>query len=207
MVSRDVIHSFFVPAFRVKQDVLPGRSTTIWFTATHAGSFDLFCAEFCGTGHSQMLGQVVALDPAAFAAWQADGRLDAGASPDGDLARQGRDVAARHQCLACHTLDGTTHNGPSWAGLFGSRRPLVGGGEVVADEAYLTESMMDPRAKVLAGFPPIMPTYQGLLDPGETAALVEFIKSLPAPPASAAPGIFPGRPRDNVVAPEAVDGR
>jgi cytochrome c oxidase subunit 2 len=176
MTSRDVIHSFYVPQFRVKQDLVPGRYTTAWFEATTPGVYEILCAEFCGTGHSQMRGQVVVLSAGDYQAW-----LE-GASPgEGlDLVDMGEAVATDRGCLRCHTTDGSPHIGPSFAGLYGRTILLDDGGEVVADEAYLTKSMMDPLEHVRAGYRPVMPSYQGLLDPAETAALLELIRSLRA---------------------------
>jgi cytochrome c oxidase subunit 2 len=196
MTSRDVIHSFWVPPFRVKQDVVPGRMTFAWFEANQAGVFPIYCAEYCGAYHSAMRGRVIALAPADYEAWQ-DGQSQpvAGAPPRASLAEEGARVAAEHGCLRCHTVDGTPHLGPTWAGLYGRRIPVIGG-SLIVDDAYLTESMMDPLARVHAGFPPIMPSYLGLLSAGETAALVEYIHSLAArdanpPPAERAP-LAPG---------------
>lgn len=182
MTSRDVIHGFYVPAFRIKQDVVPGHATTTWFEATAAGSYDVMCTQYCGTRHSFMRAQVIALAPEDFARWieAARGPLSLpGAKGEGQgLAARGREVAARHGCLRCHSLDGSPFIGPTWAHSFGSQRALAGGGSAVVDEAYLTESMMDPNAKVAAGFQPVMPSYQGLLSPEETGALLELIRSL-----------------------------
>ncbi len=195
MTSRDVIHSVFIPAFRAKMDVLPGRYTSLWFEATREGTFPLFCTEFCGTGHSAMVGEVVVMAPAAFDAWleaQRRGRrgpVQDGAplpsehpAPLGDLRVQGQRVAAELGCFKCHTVDGTQHIGPTWRGLYGRKRTFLDGSARVADEAYLTESMMDPGAHVVAGNANIMPTYRGRLAGPEAAALVEFIKSLRADP-------------------------
>ena len=183
MTSRDVIHSFYVPAFRIKQDVLPGRSTTAWFEVRRPGTYDILCAEYCGLQHSMMRGRVIALDEGAWAKWA---ETAPGRGPD--LATAGARIAAEHGCLRCHTVDGTPHLGPTWAGVYGSTIELATGEHVRADEAYLTESMMDPARKVRAGFQPIMPTYRGLLDGAEVAALVEYIRSLPArPPGSPLP--------------------
>jgi cytochrome c oxidase subunit II len=173
MTSRDVIHSFYVPDFRTKQDVLPGRYTTLWFEPDAPGKYQILCAEFCGTNHSRMRGEVVALAPADFARW-----LEAVPEHESDLTRAGERAAAEHGCLRCHTLDGSPHIGPTWSGLFRSRVPLEGGGDVLADEAYLTESMMDPAAKRHAGFALVMPSYQGRLPPSDAAAIVELIRSL-----------------------------
>lgn len=188
MTSRDVIHSFYVPDFRVKQDVLPGRTTTLWFEAKQPGTYDIFCAEYCGTEHSLMRGRVIVLDEAAWAE-------RAEQYPTGEnLAAQGEKVASERGCLRCHTVDGTPHLGPTWAGLYDAWIPLTDGTKVRADEAYLTESMMDPESKIHAGWPAIMPSYLGLLEAGEVAALVHYIRSLPAHPAWRAPApLQPGR--------------
>ncbi len=183
MTSRDVIHSFYVPAFRIKQDVLPGRSTTAWFEVREPGTYPILCAEYCGLQHSMMRGRVIALDAGDWAKWS-----EAQPAHGPDLARSGERIAAEHGCFRCHTVDGTPHLGPTWSGLYGSHVPLATGETVLADEAYLTESMMDPERKLHAGFPPIMPTYRGLLDASEVAAIVEFIRSLPPrPPGSPLP--------------------
>src|SRR6185312_4549375 len=204
--SRDVIHSFYVPSFRIKQDVVPGHATTAWFEAVAPGSYDVLCTQYCGTRHSFMRAQVVALSPEDFARWldAARGPLPLpGAKGEGQrLAERGRDVAARRGCLRCHSIDGTPFIGPTWAHAFGSHRALVGGGVALVDEAYLTESMMDPNAKIAAGFPAVMPSYQGLLDPEETSAILEFIRSLrdveptTQMPAPTAPITLPGAPPD-----------
>lgn len=201
MTSRDVIHSFYVPALRAKKDVVPGRMTQVWFTVDVPGEYPIFCAEYCGLDHSRMRGRVVALRPEDYAAaWQASplaGRpplLASGVgvtSGESTLAQRGERVAAARGCLRCHTLDGTPHLGPTWVGLYGSSIPLTGGGTVIADGPYLTESMFDPEAKLRRGYPAIMPSYRGVLDPAETGALVELIRSLAkgglAPPAPLVP--------------------
>jgi len=196
MTSRDVIHSFFVPAFRVKADVIPGRYVTTWFEAAVPGVYPIWCAEYCGVSHSLMRGEIVVLPPADYADWlrtrrTTATRADCGRGPGscggGDLASFGREVAVRRDCVACHTLDGQRHIGPTWRGLFGSERVLVGGRRVIADEAYLTRSMMEPNADVVAGYTPVMPTYQGTLTAAEAGAIVELIRTLrDLPPA---PGI------------------
>ncbi len=190
LTSRDVIHSFYVPAFRLKQDVVPGRYTQTWFQATEPGRHQLFCAEFCGTGHSAMLGEIVVMPAAEFDAWLAEQRRGVVAAQDSapvpsenidirtSLVDQGRRLAAEYGCFKCHTVDGTQHIGPSWLDLYERKERLEGGKTVVADEPYLTRSMMDPRADVVAGFQPVMPTFQGRIPAPEVAAIVEFIKSL-----------------------------
>jgi cytochrome c oxidase subunit II len=194
LTSRDVIHSFFVPEFRVKMDVLPGRYTQTWFTATKAGRYQVLCTEYCGNDHSLMRGQVVVMEPADFDAWLSEQRGGLEERVDGEpvalepqpplstLAEQGRRVAIEQGCLRCHSTDGTPHIGPTFVGLYRRPTPLVTGGSVVADEAYLTRSMMDPAAELVAGFQPVMPSYRGRLDAAETAALLEFIKSLRGAP-------------------------
>lgn len=175
MTARDVIHSFYVPAFRVKQDVIPGRMTTVWFTATTPGTYEIECAEYCGAGHSRMLGHVIALQPGDYARWAAGHQAT-------DLAQAGEKLATEYGCLRCHTVDGTPHLGPSWKGLYGSTIPLSDGSQILADDAYLTESMMDPTAKLHAGYPPLMPTFLGRLSGPEAAAIVEYIRSLRSTP-------------------------
>jgi cytochrome c oxidase subunit 2 len=201
MTSRDVIHSFYVPAFRMKQDVVPGRYYTAWFEATSPGQYAIECAEYCGVSHSRMGGAVQVLSDENYARWldgkefDAPGaRFEGSVAERGDLASAGRDVAARRGCLACHTIDGQPHIGPTWVGLFGSEVTLADGTSVVADEAYLTRSMMDPQAQIVRGYKPVMPTYFGVLEATEVASLVEFMKSIAdvtATPAITLPRVAP----------------
>jgi cytochrome c oxidase subunit 2 len=182
MTSRDVIHSFYIPEFRIKQDVVPGRAVTAWFEAVEAGTYDVLCTQYCGTRHSLMRAQVVALAATDYARWLDAARAPLtlpGAKGDGQgLADRGRQVAAERGCLRCHSVDGSPFIGPTWANAFGHRRKTADGHEVLIDEAYLTESMMDPRAVIAAGFQPVMPSYQGALTPAETSAILEYIRSL-----------------------------
>ncbi|MEO6950834.1 MAG: cytochrome c oxidase subunit II [Polyangia bacterium] len=217
MSSRDVIHSFYVPDFRLKQDVLPGRYTTLWFEAPTPGKHEILCAEYCGTNHSTMRAEVVVLSPEDFGRWLAGrgGDPTTAAPPDGDpavvtsvgpgkpmsLERVGEQVAAQVGCLRCHTLDGTPHIGPTWAGVYGTQVPLADGTHVLADGEYLTESMMDPMVHIRAGFQPVMPSYLGRLQPAETAAIVELIKSLRDVQAPS-PGVVP--PSQQGLAPPGV---
>lgn len=211
MTSRDVIHSFYVPEFRIKQDLVPGRITTAWFEVTEPGTYPLLCTEYCGTGHSTMRGQVIALAdadyerqleqlarPAIAGPGYAEPAVGGGTLPGEALSMidMGERVAAEKGCLRCHTVDGTPHLGPTWARAYGARVVLATGESIVADEAYLTESMMDPLAKIHRGFAPIMPSYQGLLTAGETGALVEYIRSLRTVPVGApvAPLPLPAAP-------------
>ncbi len=203
LTSRDVIHSFFVPEFRVKQDVLPGRYTQTWFVATRPGLYQVLCAEYCGLSHSMMRGEVAVLPPAEFDAWMAEQQGERVRQVDGhptraehvpleaSLAEQGRRLALSFGCARCHTVDGTPHLGPTWLDLYGREETLVDGTKVRADEAYLTRSMMEPLAEVVAGFAPTMPSYQGRLGGPETAALLEYIKSLRTRPAAALERISP----------------
>ena len=188
MTSRDVIHSFWVPHFRIKQDVLPGRYTTTWFEATKPGRYRIMCTEYCGTWHSQMWGEVIVLPGPEFDTWlqaQKRGlvqRIDSGGESSVDLRggilRFGQRVAASQGCFKCHSVDGTPHIGPTWLDLYQRVEPLTDGKQVKADEAYLTESMVNPLAQIVRGFPPVMPSYRGKMSPPEYAALVEYIKSL-----------------------------
>jgi cytochrome c oxidase subunit II len=189
MTSQDVIHSFYVPAFRIKQDVIPGRYTTAWFRATRPGTYHLFCAEYCGTQHSGMIGQVVVMEPAQYQAW-----LTGGAA-SGSMAANGQSMFLQLGCNTCHRFD-TQGRGPNLVGLFGNRVQLEDGRTITADENYIRESILNPSAKVTSGFKPIMPVFQGLVSEEQLTALVAYVKSL-TPPASGAAGtprlISPGK--------------
>jgi cytochrome c oxidase subunit 2 len=176
VTSRDVLHGFAVPAFRVQQDALPGRTATTWFEADRAGTYPIFCTELCGTGHSSMRGEVLALAPADYARWL-EGRLPPPA-PELDLARQGERVMVTQGCARCHSSTGERGQGPTFLGLYGKMVKLERGPDVLCDEGYITESMMDPTVKVVQGFTPSMPSYQGKISAGETVAIIEYIKSL-----------------------------
>ncbi len=190
MTSRDVIHSFFVPAFRIKEDLLPGRYTESWFQSDLPGRYELLCAEYCGLQHSLMRGEVEVLEPSEFDRWLASqergiaerqdmgGPIGPPASDQANLVAEGLRIAGQAGCLECHTVDGSPHIGPTWLGLYHRTELLETGQSVFVDEAYMTKSMMDPMADVVAGFNPVMPTFQGKLTAPETAAIVEYIKSL-----------------------------
>jgi cytochrome c oxidase subunit 2 len=171
MTSEDVIHDVFVPAFRIKADVVPGRYTSIWFQPTKPGRFHLFCAEYCGTRHSGMIGEVVVMDPSEYQAWLSGG------APEGSLASTGEKLFADLACNTCHRPD-AQGRGPVLQGLFGKTVALQGGESVVADEAYIRESILMPAAKITAGYQPIMPTFQGLVTEEQLLQLVEYVKSL-----------------------------
>lgn len=174
MQSRDVIHSFFVPDFRIKQDVLPGRYTTAWFQTKNAGESVVFCTEYCGTGHSDMMAKVIAMEPADFDVWLQDAKAES--EKELPLAELGRQLYQQQGCLGCHSVDGSAMIGPTFAGLFGSERTLTNGTTVVADEDYIRESIYQPNAKVVQGFNPVMISYQGILNDQQVNALIEFIK-------------------------------
>ena len=181
MTSEDVIHSFFVPAFRTKSDVLPGRYTTTWFTPTKPGKYHLFCAEFCGTNHSAMIGWVYAMEPQEYQAW-----LSGGA--EGSLASTGEKLFQDLACANCHHL---TDQGrcPNLRNVFGSQVQLSDGTMVKADEAYVRESILNPSAKIVAGYQNIMPTFQGLVTEEGVLQLVEYIKSLSPKPIAQQPAV------------------
>jgi cytochrome c oxidase subunit II len=171
MTSEDVIHSFFVPAFRIKMDVLPGRYTTVWFEATRPGKYHLFCAEYCGTQHSTMIGSVYVLEPDEYEDW-----LSGASAQTLSMAEAGRQVFHQADCVTCHLSDDPL--GPSLTGLYGSRVQLASGETVVADQEYIRESILNPNAKIVAGYEPVMPTYRGLLDEEEILQLIAYIRSL-----------------------------
>jgi cytochrome c oxidase subunit 2 len=170
MISEDVIHSFFLPAFRVKMDVLPGRYTTMWFEATKPGEYHLFCAEYCGTDHANMRGRVIALSPADYANWLHG--IDTEPPP-----LIGQRLFAQYRCDTCHG-EGAELRSPPLHGIFNSTVALADGRTVKADDSYLRESIVDPAAKVAAGYQPLMPTYQGQLSEEQLLRLIEYIKSL-----------------------------
>lgn len=173
MISQDVIHSFYVPAFRVKQDVLPGRTSEMWFDANRLGEYHLFCAEYCGTDHSRMIGRVVVMTPSDYQTWLTTGNR-AGATP---MAGSGGATFARLQCNTCHVPDNDLR-APQLAGLFGREVKLANGDRVKADEAYIRKSILDPRSQVVAGYQPVMPTFQGQIEAAELNGLIAYIKSL-----------------------------
>jgi cytochrome c oxidase subunit II len=185
MGSEDVIHSYYIPAFRVKADVIPGRYNVLWFQATTPGRYHLFCAEYCGTKHSGMIGSIVALGPDEFQTW-----LSGGAASDSPVAAGGK----LFQSLACNTchLEGGQGKGPVLTNLFGHEVELQGGAKVMADEAYIRESIVNPQAKIVNGFLPVMPTFQGLVTEEQLLQLIAFVKSLSTPGgAPATPGQAP----------------
>ncbi len=181
MGSEDVIHSFYIPAFRMKADVIPGRYNVLSFTATKAGRYHLFCAEYCGTNHSAMIGSVIVMEPADYEAWLAGGAPSD--SPVAIGAKLFQDLA----CNSCHRTD-SQGRGPMLTSLFGRSVELQSGGSVVADEAYIRESIVNPQAKIVAGFQPTMPTFQGLVSEEQLLQLIAYVRSLHAQPVPATTG-------------------
>src|SRR5215470_3844717 len=173
--SEDVLHSLFFPAFRVKADAIPGRYSTVWFNATKVGEYHLFCAEYCGTRHSGMIGTVFVMEQADYQAWLGGG----GATAGGSLVQRGEALFTQLACVTCHLPDGTGR-GPSLEGLYGSQVTLDNGEVVTADESYLRESILMSQAKTVRGYEHIMPTFQGLINEDGVASLIEYIKSLQA---------------------------
>ena len=172
MTSEDTIHDFFIPAFRIKADVLPGRYTTQWFEATKAGTYHLFCAEYCGMNHSGMIGSVIVMQPTEFDNW-----LSGNASQQSP-AVAGQQLFQSLGCVSCHGANGEGGRGPALAGLFGRKVFLTNNQTLIADEAYIRESIENPQAKVVSGFNPIMPTFQGQVTPEQLIQIISFIKSL-----------------------------
>jgi cytochrome c oxidase subunit 2 len=170
LISEDVIHDFFVPAFRTKVDVLPARYVQTWFQPTKIGRFNLFCSQYCGTQHSRMIGSVVVMEPLAYDAWLKQ-------HAEGSLALEGRKLFLKLQCVTCHSADSQAR-APVLEGLYGSTVHLRGGGTVVADETYIRESILRPAAKIVQGWDPIMPTFEGQVDELDLIKLTAFIKSL-----------------------------
>ncbi len=171
MTSEDAIHSFFIPAFRLKQDVLPGRYTTQWFQATKSGRYHLFCSQYCGTNHSHMGGWVYVMEPSSYEQWLT------GAMTNESMAAVGARLFARLGCGSCHQTTDQSR-GPSLEGLYGKTVRLEGGGTVLADDAYLETSILNPATMVTAGYQPLMPTFQGQIDSEDLFQIIAYIKSL-----------------------------
>jgi cytochrome c oxidase subunit 2 len=179
MISEDVIHSFYVPAFRAKMDVLPGRYTTLWFEPTRPGEYYLFCAEYCGTDHANMSGRVIVMEPTDYAAWLA------GTTTEPPQVA-GEKLFTQYRCHTCH-FEGPDARCPNLKDLFGRTVALADGRTAVVDDAYVRESILQPLAKVVAGFQPVMPTYQGQLSEEQVQQLIAYLKSLSPPATNADP--------------------
>jgi cytochrome c oxidase subunit 2 len=174
MSSQDVIHSFFVPAFRVKQDVLPNRYSQVWFEATRTGNFDVFCTEYCGTAHSDMMSTVKVVSQEEFDEWLESG---GGATDDMPLPELGELLYKQQGCQTCHSVDGSSKVGPTWKGLYGKTgHEMADGSTVTADENYLREAILEPGAKITAGYQNVMPASYTSLSERELSALIEFMK-------------------------------
>jgi cytochrome c oxidase subunit II len=171
MGSEDVIHSFFIPDFRVKADVIPGRYNTLWFTATMPGRYHIFCTQYCGTKHSNMIGWVTAMSPTDYQTWLSGG------SAGGTMAEAGQKLFSDLACITCH-LDSGKGRGPVLKGAYGNPVLLSNGQTVTMDDAYIRESILSPQAKIVAGFTPIMPTFQGLVTEEQLLQLIAYVKSL-----------------------------
>lgn len=172
MTSRDVLHSFFLPSMRIKQDVVPGRYTTLWFTAEKVGNYQVFCAEYCGDMHSRMLAKVKVVPMSEYETWIQENDANLPLVERGQKLWQGK-------CIACHSTSGTVGAGPTWKGLFGSTHEMADGSTVTVDENYLRESILNPNKQIVKGYKAgVMPTFQGALKEEEVTALIEFIKTL-----------------------------
>jgi cytochrome c oxidase subunit 2 len=174
MSSADVIHSLYVPAFRIKMDVVPGRYSKAWFEATQPGEYDLFCTEYCGTSHSDMLAHVIVHPPGEFETWleQASNFLETMSPVDA-----GRKLFQVRGCMQCHSMDGSAKTGPTLQGVFGRVEQMADGTSLTVDENYIRESILEPNARIVAGYEPVMPTYQGRLKDDEIMAIIEYLKA------------------------------
>ncbi|HEX3282334.1 MAG TPA: cytochrome c oxidase subunit II [Pyrinomonadaceae bacterium] len=201
MTAEDTIHDFFIPAFRIKADVLPGKYTTQWFEATKAGTYHLFCAEYCGMNHSGMIGSVIVMQPAEFDNWLS------GNAGQQSPAVAGQQLYQSLGCVTCHGAGGEGGRGPALVGLFGRKVDLTNGQSLTADESYVRESIENPQAKIVTGFGPIMPTFQGQVTPEQLIQLMSFIKSLQVTGAPAATGPSPKTAPSPAPAPSAAPNR
>lgn len=175
MSSKDVIHSFYVPNFRIKMDVLPNRYTVAWFEATDTGSYHLFCAEYCGTKHSEMIGKVKVVTQGEYQKWLESAQ---GPAEGQSIAEYGAELYQSRACITCHSVDGSPGTGPSFLNRFGKEEELAGGETITVDENYIRESILEPKAKLVKGYQAVMPTFQGMLNDVQLDALVAYIKSL-----------------------------
>ncbi|RMD84914.1 MAG: cytochrome c oxidase subunit II [Candidatus Dadabacteria bacterium] len=175
--SKDVLHSFFVPAMRVKQDAVPGQYTYLWFKPIKTGTYRVFCAEYCGTQHSAMLAQLKVVSKAEYERWLND-RSEELASKRLSGAKLGELLYKKQNCFTCHSLDGSKIVGPSFAGIWGKKEALEGGGTATVDENYIEESIKNPAAKIVKGYSNLMPSYKGQLTDQEIMGIISFIKSL-----------------------------
>jgi cytochrome c oxidase subunit 2 len=179
LTSQDVIHSLYMPEFRIKRDAVPGRYEKEWFQAKEPGEYQIFCAEYCGTSHSGMLAKVIVhRSRPEFDAWLQDAGNFLDKLPPEKLWEGGQKLYNQRGCKQCHSIDGTAGIGPSFKGIWGHAQALRGGAQVTVDENYVRESIVNPQAKVVAGFEPVMPTYQGRLKDKEITAIIAYLKTL-----------------------------
>lgn len=198
MATEDVIHSFYIPAFRIKADVVPGRYTSMWFTPTKVGRYHLFCAEYCGTKHSAMIGEVVVMEREEYQQWLAGG------PSGGSMMSRGEKLFTELACATCH-VGGGLQRGPSLANIAGKPVQLAAGGTVIADDNYIRESILNPAAKVVAGYQAVMPAFQGLVNEEGLMALLTYVKSLtPQQDGSAPAGAVVSAPGAGTPAPAAT---
>lgn len=177
--ASDVLHGFYLPDFRVKMDMIPGRVTTLWVQPDHPGSYQIYCTVYCGTGHSSMLARLIVMPRREYAEWaEHAGHEGGGGGEHEPLAVRGERIVKNAGCLNCHSLDGKEKIGPNFRGLYGSKAPLEGGKTVTADEEYLRESIVDPGAKIVKGYPNVMPTFKASIPPEDVKAVVEYLKTL-----------------------------
>ena len=184
--SEDVLHSLYFPAFRTKADAIPGRYSSVWFNATSVGEYHIFCAEYCGTNHSGMIGRVVVMEPAAYQAWLS------GDTGVGTLASRGERLFTDLACVTCHIDDGSGR-GPSLVNKFGAQETLQTGEVVTVDDSYVRESILTPQQKIVAGYQPLMPTFQGMVNEESVMALIEYVKTKRATGQAAAPAAAPAQ--------------
>lgn len=175
MISKDVLHSFFVPGFRIKMDVLPNRYTEQWFRSDVPGEYQVQCTEYCGKGHSQMNAKIVVMTPEEYQDYLENGPKNLRDMP---LKELGKLLYETRGCVTCHSIDGSRGQGPSWKGIYGQEHKMSDGRSMKVDENYIRQSILQPQAMIVAGFEGIMPTYQGLLRDREILALIEYIKTL-----------------------------
>lgn len=178
MTSKDVLHSFYIPDFRIKRDVVPGKYSVLWFEPSEEATHQIYCTEYCGTEHSNMLSKVKVVSSAKYEEWLANGGDEDGGIPV-PLADKGKKLYEQRGCVACHSIDGTNKVGPTWKGLYGSARKFTDGSALAAaDENYIRESILVPNAKVVAGYAGVMPSYQGQLNDKQLESIIEYIKTL-----------------------------
>lgn len=174
MTSQDVLHGFFLPSFRVMQDILPGRYTYLWLQPRKEGKYDIYCTQYCGTGHSVMRATLVVMKAKEYEEWLKGEEKE----KEEPLSEKGEELLEKTGCLACHSLDGTVKVGPTLKGVFGHKVTMTDGSTVVADDNYIRESILEPNAKVVKGFPPVMPTFKGILKDDDITAIIAYLKTL-----------------------------